>query len=69
MAVPTRGDTYDKLRYHVVQAQDSAAMMAHLHGMEDNAKDQARAKQWIQVSELFKQIMAKLNKLAQSGLN
>lgn len=69
MAVPTRADTYDKLRYHVVQAQESAAMMAHLHGMEDNRKDQVRAKQWIEVSEHFKRMLKTLNALARGGIN
>ena len=68
MSVPTRGETYDKLRYHVVEAQECAAMMSHLHNTEGNDKDKALAKKWLQVEELFKGMLHTLNQLAQGRM-
>lgn len=62
--IPTRGDTYAKLIHHLREAQDSAAMLAHLHNTESNPKDVIIAKGWFNVEELIKKMIHNLAVLA-----
>jgi hypothetical protein len=59
--VPTEGDEYAKLTYHLRMAQEAAAMVAHLHNAND-ARD--RAKQWLQISEGLKKFINHVTQLA-----
>jgi len=68
MGVPTRGETYTKLLYHVHMAEEQAAMMAHLHNTEDSHKDKALARGWLSVSELFRQLAIKVTNMAKGRL-
>lgn len=69
MTIPTRGETYAKLIEHIHMAEENAAMMAHLHNTEGNAKDQLLAKGWLTVSEAFRLMAIKVTHLAQGRFN
>lgn len=62
MAVPTRGETYAKLMEHLRQAEEAAAMMAHLFHAE--ADDRRMALQWLAISEGFKKMQHSVTQLA-----
>lgn len=66
--IATRGETYVKLNYHIVECQELMAVMSHLHRTEHNAKDIALANAWLMASEQFKQIQKRLTKLAMGSL-
>jgi hypothetical protein len=74
MAIPTRGgiathgETYTKLNYHIIECQELAAVMSHLHNTESSPKDLLLASAWLQVSEQFKQIQKSLTRLAMGRL-
>ncbi len=65
----TRGETYAKLCHHLVECQELAAVMSHLHNTETSAKDRIMAKGWLTVSEMFKRIQHQLTSLAAGGLH
>lgn len=65
MSIPTAGETYTKLMEHLRQAQEQAAMMAHLHNAQDNRE---LAKMWLKVSENFKLAQVSITHLAKRGL-
>jgi len=64
--VPTRGEAFSKLLYHVREAQDQAAVLAHLHNTE-GVKDKALAKGWLKVSEMLKRFVDVVIEIAQRG--
>ena len=64
MGVPTRGGTYAKLTDHLREAQDCAAMMAHLHNTEGNDVDKVLARGWLGVEELLKRLVHQITALA-----
>lgn len=64
----TRGETYAKLSYHLIECQELAAVMAHLHNTETSLGDRAKAQGWLTVSEMFKRIQHQLTSLAAGGL-
>jgi hypothetical protein len=66
--IPTRGETYAKLNHHLIECQELAAIMSHLHNTEGNAKDLLLARSWLAVSTNFKQIQKTLTKLAMGNL-
>ncbi len=68
MSVPTRGETYAKLIEHLRQAQDDAAMMAHLHNTEGNDMDKLLARGWLGTSEMLKLIAYQITELAKGRL-
>jgi hypothetical protein len=68
MAVPTRGETYSKLLHHIREAQDQAAMMAHLHNTEGNDMDKILAKGWLGIQELLKKFAHQVTQLAMNKL-
>lgn len=61
---PTRGETYAKLIHHLREAQDMAAVMAHLHNTEGNEMDKLLARGWLGVEELIKGMTNKVTQLA-----
>jgi hypothetical protein len=66
MTIPTEGETYSKLMEHLRQAQECAAMMAHLHNANDHRE---AAKSWLVVSENFRKMQRTLTELATRKLN
>lgn len=62
--VATRGETYAKLSYYLIECQELAAVMSHLHNTEATAKDIALSRAWLQVSENFRRLQHTLTGLA-----
>lgn len=62
--VATRGETYTKLLHHIREAQDMAAVMAHLHNTEGNDMDKLLAKGWLGISELMGRIATRVTEMA-----
>jgi len=69
MSIPTPGEQLAKLCEHLRLAQESAAMMAHLHNVQDSRKDSILAKGWLAVSEALKLMNHKVIELAKGRLN
>lgn len=67
--LPTPGLMYAKLLDHLREAQDCAAMLAHLQRTEDGVKDAALANGWLAIAELFRRTEITVTKLAQGRLN
>ena len=68
VTVPTRGETYDKLKFHLIMAQEQAAMMAHLHGTEDTEKDKLMQRAWLAVSDMLRKAVHNITVLAQGKM-
>lgn len=64
----TRAEVYAKLLDHIREAQDCAALMAHLHNTEGNDMDKLLAKGWLGMSEMFKLTAHQVTMLAQNKL-
>ena len=64
----TRGETFAKLIDHLREAQDCAAMLAHLHNTEGNDMDKLLAKGWLGTSELLKLFAHQVISLASNKL-
>lgn len=62
--VPTRGEAYTKLMWHLREAADQAAVLSHLHNTEDSNLDKLVAKGWLGVHELLMRLVAQITKLA-----
>lgn len=69
LGVPTRGLTYAKLTDHLREAQDCAAMMAHLHNTEGNDMDKLLARGWLGIEELLKRMNHKVTQLAMKNMS
>lgn len=67
--LPTPGLMYQQLLEHLRQAQENAAMLAHLCRTEDRIKDMALANGWLAIAELFRRIERQVTMLAQGRLN
>lgn len=61
MTVPTEGDEFAKLTFHLRMAQEAAAMIAHLSNAND---DRQRARMWLNVSEMLKKMIFSITQLA-----
>lgn len=68
MSVPTRGETYSKLMWHLEQAQEQAAMLKHLHAAEGTGPDIVLAQGWMNVSEGLKRMQYNVMQFAKRGL-
>ena len=66
--VVTRGETFAKLLFHLREAQDQAAVMAHLENTESGPHAAASAKGWLMVSEMMRRIVKQVTDMARSGL-
>lgn len=66
--VPSRSIVYAKLLEHIREAQECAALMAHLHNTEGNDMDKLLAKGWLGVSEMFKMTGHTVTTLAMNKL-
>lgn len=62
--VPTRGEAFSKLMYHLREAADQAAVLSHLHNTEDSELDKTVAKGWLGVHELLMRAIAQITKMA-----
>lgn len=62
--VPTRGEAYTKLMWHLREAADQAAVLSHLHNTEDSELDKLVAKGWLGVHELLMRQVTQITKLA-----
>ena len=69
MNVPTQGDEFAKLIHHLGEAQNCAAKLSHLRGLQGTGqRDQASAQGWLVISEQLKLFALKVTKLAMSKL-
>lgn len=68
MSLPTKGETYEKLNYHLRMAQESAAMMAHLTNAQEN-HGVPLAAGWLTVEDLLKKMVHKTTLMASAGLH
>lgn len=62
--VPTRGDAFTKLMWHLEEAADQAAVLAHLHNTEASNMDQLMNKGWLGIHELLLRTRKQITKLA-----
>lgn len=62
--VPTRGEAYTKLMWHLREAADQAAVLSHLHNTEDSNLDKLVAKGWLGIHELLMRLVTQITKLA-----
>jgi hypothetical protein len=61
--IPSRSTVYMKLCDTLRDAQDCAAMMAHLHNTENDA-DKLHAQGWFAIEELLKRLIHQITALA-----
>lgn len=66
--VPTRGEAYTKLLYHLQEAQNQANVIGHLHMTEDAEMDKLLAKGWHGIAELLRLFQFKVTELAKGNL-
>lgn len=70
MGVPTQGEAFSKLLYHLDEVMNCAATLAHLTRAEANTgKSRALADGWIAVVEMFKRIRHQIVEMAKGKLN
>lgn len=65
---PSRGLVYSKLTEALREAQDCAAMMAHLHNTEGHDADKLAARGWLGIEELLKLLIHRITALAANKL-
>lgn len=65
-SVPTEGDEFAKLTYHLRMAQEAAAMIAHLNKAND---DHARSRTWLNVSSLMQKLIHQVTQIAMRRAN
>lgn len=61
MTVPTEGDEFAKLTFHLRMAQEAAAMIAHLRNAND---DRQSARNWLNISEGLKKFIQSVTVMA-----
>jgi len=64
--IPTRGEAYSKLMFHLREAADQAAVLSHLHNTEDTQMEKLMAKGWLGIHELIMRMIAQITKLCAS---
>lgn len=69
MSVPTRAEEYAKLNEYLIKAQESAAMLAHLHNTEGSDTDKLFARGWLGIAELLRKLQHQVTQLAMGRLN
>lgn len=62
--MPTRGDAFAKLIWHLQEAADQAAVLSHLHNAEDAPMEKLMAKGWLGCHELILRLVTQITKLA-----
>lgn len=68
MTPPTRGEAYSKLLHHLQEAQNQAAMLAHLHNTEISPMDKLLARGWLGISEMLRAAQHKITEMAMGRL-
>lgn len=63
--MPTQGLMFKQMLEHLIQAQENAAMLSHLTGLEGGKKDKLISAGWMMIAELLRQIEIKITTLAQ----
>lgn len=64
MSVPTVGDEFAKLTYHLRMAQEASAMIAHLYNAEEGSVSKSvAAKNWLRISENLKEFIQHVVKM------
>lgn len=66
--IATKGEAFTKLLWHIDEAREMAAVIAHLHNTEGNKMDSLLAKGWLGVAELFLMVRRNVVKLGQGKL-
>lgn len=64
MAIPTKGEEFEKLIHYLRMGQESCAMLCHLYADESKLI----AKGWLTVSEGLKRVQHQVTLLAQGRL-
>ena len=62
--VPTRGDTFARLVHHLREAQDHAAMLAHLYNADGDAKGMTIGRGWLRVEDMLKRMIHTVTEIA-----
>jgi len=62
--IPTRGEAYSKLMWHLSEAADQAAVLSHLSNTEDSQMDKLMATGWLGIHELLMKTKHQITKLA-----
>jgi hypothetical protein len=64
--VPTRGDAFSKLLWHLNEAADQAAVISHLHATEGSKMEELMAQGWKGVHEMLLLVRNTITKMAQN---
>lgn len=64
--IPTRGDAFSKLLWHLREAADQAAVLSHLHNTEDSEMDKLSAKGWIGIHGLLLRMVHTITEMAKN---
>ena len=68
-SVPTSGEAFAKLLYHLDEMMNQSATLAHLARAQANTgKDRAMADGWIAVTEMMKRVRFQVTKIAEGKL-
>lgn len=62
--MPTQGQAYAKLIHHLREAQDTAALLAHLTRAQGSTKDHVMATGWLMVEDMLKRMCHNVTNLA-----
>lgn len=69
MTVPTQGEAFAKLSWHLAEAQSIAAQLSHLYGLQGHTvRDQSLCRGWLLVSEQLKAFHRRVTNIAQGHL-
>lgn len=67
MTTPTTGETFGQLIEYLRKAQESSAMLAHLHADDGGSRGKTMHIGWLAVSEGLKLMINNVTKLATKG--
>ncbi|MDE2107066.1 MAG: hypothetical protein KGL39_58205 [Patescibacteria group bacterium] len=68
MAVPRRSEVLEKLTHHLREAQECAAMVAHITNEAGTPLERENAVGWLTVSEMIKRMIHQVQMFATKGL-
>lgn len=69
MAIPTKAELYTQLNEYLIKAQETSAMLAHLHRAEETHVDNTLAHGWLGISELLKRMQHQVTQMAMGKLH
>jgi hypothetical protein len=67
MSLPTSGDTYEVLNFHLRKAQEAAAMLMMISQAEGDGPGKVLGIGWFHVSEALKKMTHQVTMLATKG--